>query len=284
MHSLTENTARRDKSGHINRRLFIERFVLALGIYPVGLRLLGSSGLAAAPAQSGSGNIESADVKYPGDGATLQGYLSRPKGKGPFPGVIIVHHNLGLVEHFRGVSRRLASQGYAALAVDLLSRQGGTGAFATADTATKAFQNVKNEGVISDLDAAYQYLDSNSVVKKDDIAIMGFAAGAQKTFLYVTTNPKLKAAVIYYGSAPPDDQLARIQCPVLEIVGDKDTRFAPAVPVIQEKMKQLGKSYEWKIYPGADHDFFDDTDERYNEAAAKESWTVVLDFLKRNLG
>jgi len=284
VHFLTKNTAIRDKSEHINRRLFIERFVLPLGIYPIGLRLLGSSALAAAPAQSGSGNIESTDVKYPGDGVTLQGYLSRPKGKGRFPGVILVHHNRGLIEHFRDVSRRLASQGYVALAVDLLSRQGGTAALATPDAVTKAFQKENDELLISDLDAAYRYMNSNSAVKKDDIAILGFAAGAQKTFLYVTTNPKLKAAVIYYGSAPPDDKLARIQCPVLEIVGDKDTRFAPAVPVIQGKMKQLGKSYEWRIYPGADHDFFEDTDERYNEAAAKESWTVVLDFLKRNLG
>ena len=103
-------------------------------------------------------------------------------------------------------------------------------------------------------------MDSNSAVKKDDIGIIGFAIGGHNSFLYVTTNPKLKAAVIYYGSAPPDDKLARIQCPVLEIVGDKDARFAPAVPVLQEKMKELGKSYEWKIYPGADHDFFDDSE------------------------
>jgi carboxymethylenebutenolidase len=282
MYRLIRDTDQRDKSEHLNRRLFIQRFVLVLGIYPQAIRLLGQSALGAG--QLGSDNIESADLKYPGDGATLHGYLSRPKEKGPFPGVIIVHHNGGFTEHFRGVARRLASQGYSALAVDLLSRQGGTGAFATSDAITKAFQKVKDEVMISDLDAAYQYMNSNSVVKKDDIAIMGFAAGAQKAFLYVTTNPKLKAAVIYYGSAPPDDKLARIQCPVLEIVGDKDPRFAPAIPVVQEKMKQLGKSYEWKEYPGADHNFFDDTDERYNEAAAKESWTVVLEFLKRNLG
>jgi carboxymethylenebutenolidase len=283
VHSLAEHTPRRDQSENINRRSFIERFALALGIYPVRLGLLRDSALAAL-AQTGSGNIESADMKYPGDGATLQGYLSRPKGKEPFPGIIIVHKNLGLVEHFRGVSRRLASQGYAALAVDLLSRQGGTSAFPTAEATTKALQNVKDDGAISDLDAAYRYMDSNSAVKKDDIGIIGFAIGGHNSFLYATTNPKLKAAVIYYGSAPSDDKLARIQCPVLEIVGDKDTRFAPAVPVIQEKMKELGKSYESKIYPGADHDFFDDTGERYNEAAAKESWTVVLDFLKRSLG
>jgi carboxymethylenebutenolidase len=282
MYWLAKATNERDRPECFHRRLFIEWFALALGSYPPALGLLGRSTLAAA--QTGSDNIQSGTVKYPGDGVTLEGYLSRPKGKGPFPAVIIVHHNRGLIEHFLDVSRRLASQGYAALAVDLLSRQGGTAAFATPDAATKAFQKENDDALISDLNAAYQYLNSNSAVKNNDIAIMGFAAGGQKTFLYVTTNPKLKAAIIYYGSAPPDDKLARIQCPVLEIVGDKDARFAPAVPVLQEKMKELGKSYEWKIYPGVDHDFFEDSDERYNEAAAKESWAVVLEFLKRNLG
>ena len=178
----------------------------------------------------------------------------------------------------------MASAGYAALAVDLLSRQGGTSAFTTKEEVTKAYQNVKDDGALSDLDAAYRYMDSNSAVKKGDIAIMGFAPGGQKSFLYATTNPKLKAAVIYYSSAPSDDKLAKIQCPVLELVGDKDKRFAPAVPVIQEKMKQLGKSYESQIYPGADHDFFDKANENYNGEVSKESWAVVLDFLKRNLG
>jgi carboxymethylenebutenolidase len=112
---------------------------------------------------------------------------------------------------------------------------------------------------------------------------MAFEEGGQKALLWATTNPKLKAAVIYYGSAPPDDKLAQIQCPVIEFVGDKDARIAPVVPVLQEKMKQLGKSFESKTYPGVDHGFFDETGERYNEAAASDSWTLVLDFLKRNL-
>lgn len=285
MDSHMERTVRQNNSGHIDRRLFIERLIVALGLCPLGFRLLERGALAAAPAQSeSSANIESADVTYPGDGATLQGYLSRPKGKRPFPGVIIVHKNLGLEEQFRDVSRRLASHGYAALAIDLLSRQGGTSAFTTPPDAEKAYQNVKDDAAVRDFDSAYRYMDSNSIVKKDDIAIMGFAPGGKQTFLYAAMNPKLKAAVIYYGSAPSDDKLAGIQCPVLELVGDKDKRFAPAVPDLQEKMSKLGKSYEAKIYPGADHDFFDTASPNYNEAAAKESWTVVLGFLKKNLG
>lgn len=284
MQALTKKVTKSDNSQHISRRLFVGRFVLAVGFCPVGLSLLRSSALAALPAQSESGNIDSADVKYPGDGATLLGYLSRPKGKGPFPGIMIVDRNLDLIENGRAVSRLLAAQGYAALTVDLLSRQGGSSAFPTLDAASKARRNVTDDIALSDLKSAYQYMDTNSAVKKDDIAIVGFELGGQKSFLYATMNPKLKAAVIYYGSTPDDDKLAHIQCPVLELVGGKDTRIAPLIPVIQEKMKRLGKSYEAKIYPTADHGFFDDTREGYNEDVKQESWLVVLDFLKRNLG
>ena len=284
MDSLTENIAGQEKLAKLNRRSFIERFVLALGVCPVSLSLLGRGALAATPAQSVLDNIESTAVNYPGDGSELQAYLSHPKGKGPFPGVILIDRYLNLEDHIRGVSRRLASEGYAVLAVDFLSRQGGTSAFAAGDAQRKALRNVTEAEALNDLGASYQYLDSNPVVKKNDIAIMGFEEGGQKGLLYATTNPKLKAAVIYYGSAPSDDKLAQIQCPVLELVGDKDTRIAPTVPVTQEKMKQLGKSYESKIYPGVDHVFFDETGERYNEAATKDSWTLVLGFLKRNLG
>lgn len=283
MHPLTSTVSRLDRSERVSRRCFIERFLLALGICPVGLNLLGSGVSAAAPSPSVSADVESKDVKYSGDGIMLQGYLSHPKGKGPFPGVIVVDKYLNLVEHGRDVSRRLASAGYAALTADLLSRLGGTSAFATPEAQRKALRSMKNEDELKDLDASYEFMNSNSVVKKDDIAILGFEEGGQRSFLYATANPKLKAAVIYYGTAPSDDKLAQIQCPVLELVGDKDARVAPTVPVAQEKMKQLGKIYESKIYPGVDHAFFDETGERYNEAAARESWVVVLDFLKRNL-
>lgn len=289
MHPLTKTISRpeyHEQIGHreqVSRRLFIERFLLAIGIYPAGLTLLGSTAFAAIPAQPASGDLVSADVKYPGDGGDLQAYLSHPKGKGPFPGIILVDRYLNLEDHIRGVARRLASEGYAVLAIDFLSRQGGTAAFTTNEEQRKALRNVTEAEALNDLSASFKYMDSNSIVKKNDIGIMAFEEGGQKSLLYATMNPKLKAAVIYYGSAPPDDKLAQIQCPVLEFVGDKDTRIAPVVPVLQEKMKQLGKSFESKTYPGVDHGFFDETGERYNEAAANDSWTLVLEFLKRNL-
>src|SRR5581483_5963681 len=112
---------------------------------------------------------------------------------------------------------------------DLLSRQGGTASFATPDDATKAFGNVKDEDVVKDLDAAYQYLQSNAAVKKDDCAVWGFCWGGQRSFLYATANPKLKAAVVFYGTPPPDDKMANIKAPVLANYGSEDARVTSTV-------------------------------------------------------
>src|SRR5271156_3888800 len=96
MHPLTRIVSRPDRCERASRRLFIERFLLAIGIYPVGLTLLGSAAFAATPAQSGSGDLVSTDVEYLGDGGDIQAYLSHPKGNGPFPGIILVDRYLNL--------------------------------------------------------------------------------------------------------------------------------------------------------------------------------------------
>jgi len=276
------------ESGRINRRLFFQRLIGVVGTYAVAHHVLETTGLAMSllsPQESGAANVESTAVKYPAAGLTMEGYLSRPNGAGPFPAVIVIHENRGLNDHIRDVVRRLAAQGYAALAVDLLSRQGGTASFATPDDASKAFQNIQDDEVIRGLNSSYNYLNSNAAVKKDTLAVMGFCWGGQRSFLYATANPKLKAAVVFYGSPPPEEKLAQIQAPVLGNYGEQDTRITSTVPAIQEKMNSLGKIYEAKVYPGAPHAFFNDTNtQRYNEAAAKDAWERTLAFLKKHLG
>lgn len=276
------------RSGKINRRIFFERLIAVLGTYPLAHHFLEQSGLAMSllsPAESDAANVDSSAVKYSSEGATIEGYFSKPKGRGPFPAVILIHENRGLNDHIRDVARRLAGQGYATLAPDLLSRQGGTASFASPEDATKAFQSVKDDDVVRDLNAAYDYLNKNVSVKKDNIAVMGFCWGGQRSFLYATANPKLKAAVVFYGTPPSDDKMAQIKCPVLGNYGETDTRVTSTVAGTIEKMKELGKSYDPKIYPGAPHAFFNDTNANaYNEAAAKDAWPRVLGFLKKNLG
>ena len=283
-----EQLAGEYRSGKIHRRIFLERMIAVLGSCSLAQHFLETCGWALSllsPQESQAAGVHSTAVTYPGEGATLQGYLSRPPTGGPFPGVLLIHENRGLNEHIRNVARRIAAQGFGVLAVDQLSRQGGTAAFATPEDATATFQALADDQVVEDMDAAYRYLTSHAAVQRDWIAVWGFCWGGQRAFLYATANPNLEAAVVFYGSPPPQEKLADIQCPILGNYGETDTRITSTVPTVEAAMKELGKSYDAKVYPGAAHAFFNDTNpQRYNEAAAKDAWARSIAFLKKNLG
>ena len=282
-----ETLAAEYRARRIDRRIFLERLIAVVGSYPLAHHLLETTGWAntlLSQAESERMGIESMPVKYPGQGATLEGYLSRPKGNGPFPALIVIHENRGLNEHVRDVARRYAAEGFVALAVDQLSRQGGTASFASPDAARDAIGTLNDDQIVADLDAAYKYLESHSAVRKDRIGVTGFCWGGQRTFLYATANPNLKAAAVFYGTTPPEEKLANIKCPVLANYGETDTRITSKVPETEALMKKYGKSYDPKIYPGAAHAFFNDTGQAYNEAAAKDAWARTLAFFRKNLG
>ena len=275
------------RSGEISRRGFLERLVAICGTYPLAHHLLETNGMAMSllsQAESARAGLASTMVKYPAEGATLEGYLSRPGEGGPFPAVLVIHENRGLNEHIRDVVRRLATEGFVALAPDLLSRQGGTASFADPDAAREGIGTLKDDPVIADLQAAYAYLQSHARVRRDRIGVLGFCWGGQRSFLYATANPDLKAAVVFYGSTPPEERLTDIQCPVLGNYGGTDTRISSQVPQTEASMQRLGKRFDAKVYPGAGHAFFNDTGDRYHEAAAQDAWSRTLRFLKELLG
>jgi carboxymethylenebutenolidase len=157
---------------------------------------------------------EAFDVKYPGRGATLEGYLARPIEGRPFPAVIVIHDELGLTEREREAARTLAREGFAALAVDQLSRKGGTASFLTPDAARAAVGTLADQQVISDLEAARNYLAAHAAVRKDAIGVAGFGWSGQRALRYAAENPHLKAVVVFGSSAPQEEHLKSIQCPV----------------------------------------------------------------------
>ena len=285
--SRLETLAKQYRAHTINRRVFMERLIAVMGSYPLAHHFLETSGWAESLLslqESEASDVESTAVQYPGEGATLQGYLSRPKGAGPFPAVIVIHENRGLNEHIRDVARRYAAEGFVALAVDQLSRKGGAASFGSPDEAREAIGTLTDDQVVEDLDAVFEYLQSHAAVGRDRIGVVGFCWGGQRSFLYATANPNLKAAVVFYGSTPPEEKLAQIQCAVLANYGETDTRITSRVPETAATMQRLGKTFDYKIYPGAAHAFFNDTGSNYNEAAAKDAWTRTLQFFRKQLG
>jgi carboxymethylenebutenolidase len=275
------------RGGEIDRRLFLARLIGVTGSMAAAHALLETTGLAStlvSDVESQKIDVMSDTVVYKGDdGATIGGYASAPKGSAKHPGVLVIHENRGLNDHTRDVARRFAAEGFVALAPDILARKGGTGSFASPDAAREAIGTVSPEQAIADLKSGLAFLDAHARVEKGRLGSVGFCWGGARSFLLAAESERLKAAVVFYGSAPPPEKIAAVRVPVLGLYGATDERITSKVPETAEMMKKAGKSYDYKIYEGAGHAFFNDTGERYDAAAAKDAWPRAVAFLRKNL-
>ena len=233
------------------------------------------------PTQEGAA-IESSDVQLPGDDADLLAYLARPAGEGSYPVVLVCHENRGLTEHIQDVTRRLASAGYVALAVDLLSRHGGTSTLNPNDV-PGLLGNTPPEQFVKDFLSGWRYLQDQPFAQADRVGMVGFCFGGGVTWLVATRMPELRAAVPFYGPHPPVDDVQNIQAAVLAIYAESDQRINQGIPAIEEAMQDHGKIYEKVIYPDTEHAFHNDTGPRYNPEAARDAWSKTLQWFERYL-
>ena len=226
-------------------------------------------------------SITAADVSFPGEGATILGYLAQPKAGGPVPAVLVCHEIFGLTEHIRDVTRRLARAGYVGLAVDLLSRDGGTAKVDSSQTGARLTADPGQK--VADFQAGLRYLQTLAVVAKGSSGMIGFCYGGGITWLAATAIPELKAAVPFYGTNPPLADVPKINAAVLAIYGGNDTRVDAGIPAIEAAMQQNHKIFEKQVYAGANHAFHNDTGPSWNEQAAYDAWAKTLDWLKKYL-
>ena len=232
------------------------------------------------PAIQGGAGIETQDVTIPVQGGELKAYLARPEGDGRRPSVLAIHENRGLVDHIKDCARRLAAAGYVALAPDLLSRQGGTGAFAETADATAALGKSDPDENTRDLLAALDWLAQNQHVDGNRLAVTGWCMGGGYTWRVATqAGGRIKAAVPWYGPNPPSDA-DKIEAPVFAIYGALDERINAGIPAISEQMWKNNKTFALKVYPGAQHAFNNDQNpERHNAEQAPIAWNDMLYFL-----
>ncbi|MBN1450487.1 MAG: dienelactone hydrolase family protein [Anaerolineales bacterium] len=225
-------------------------------------------------------SIEAGPVEFSGDGATLLGYLARPSGDGSKPVILVCHENRGLTPHIEDVTRRLAMAGYVALAVDLLSRQGGSPQVGESNV-PGALGNIDPSQFVSDFRSGWAYLGEQPFADAERVGMVGFCFGGGVTWLMAVEMPELKAAVPFYGPPPPEEDLPRIQAAVLAIYGELDGRITGTAERIEAAMLANGKVFEKEIYPNADHAFHNDTSTRYNAEAATAAWARTLDWFGR---
>jgi carboxymethylenebutenolidase len=276
------------RDGKISRREFIRQTLVLTGSLAAAISLIDAplfSSAYAAQVDPGDPGLTSTDVKFAAeDGATVGAYLTRPKADGKFPAVIVIHENRGVNDHIRDVARRLAKAGYVALAPDLLSRQGGAASFASVEAAMDGIRKLDDDTIAKDLAGAAGFLKAQNFVRPK-IGVIGFCWGGGRALMFTTRNKDLAASVIYYGSNPSNlDDVKNITAPVLGQYGGADERVTSGAPKLEEAMKKYGKSFEYKIYPGAAHSFNNDTSAgSYREEAAREAWALTLAFFGKHL-
>lgn len=224
-------------------------------------------------------DIEARMVDFDSKGAKIMAYLAKPRGNGPFPIAMICHENRGLVEHIKDVARRAAKVGYAGLAIDLLSREGGTEVVGA--NVPGVLGNTPPQRFVDDFAAGIVYMQSQPFVAKDRIGMFGFCFGGGVTWRCATQIAELRAAVPFYGPNPPLADVPKIRAAVLAIYGGTDARINAGIPEIEAAMKQNNKVFEKLVYEGAGHAFHNDTGANYNATAARDAWAKTVAWLDK---
>ena len=221
-------------------------------------------------------------VSYKSGDETVQALLYAPAGKGPFPGLIVVHEYWGLNDWVKEQASKLADQGYEALAIDLYRGKVAT----TPDLAHELMRGVPDDRAKRDLHAAFEFLQSQPNVKKNRIGAIGWCMGGGYSLDVALQEPTLAADVIHYGHLATDPEaLNKIHAAILGIFGGKDQGIPPeSVKNFEATLKRLGKRGEIKIYPDAGHAFENPNNKAgYRPDDAADAWKRTITFLADTL-
>ncbi len=221
--------------------------------------------------------------------AAMPAHLAEPEGKGPFPGVVVIMEAFGLSPHICDIANRLAGEGYVALAPDFYYRDlpDNKADYDQLERAIGLMQKVDDEKFVDDMRATLSFLRSRENVGEQKLGVTGFCMGGRLSFLTACALPdEIAASAPFYGGGIVNHlpQADRVRCPLTLFFGEKDA-YIPLEQVTQidTKLKELGKDYRLKTYPGAEHGFFCSERESYQEVAARDAWKTLLSFFSTNL-
>ncbi len=262
------------------------------------------------------------EVKIPSQGRELDCYIAYPPRRaGKSPALVVIHEIFGPEAHIRGVARRFAAEGYVSAAPNLFTGElqrlltpqniayamqafaqappdlrrnpAKLAEFAASQPAERrpvleAFGKISTPPVqasfAQDLKAVTRYLATLPEVAADRIGSVGFCFGGAMSGRLATVDPDLRAAVIFYGQNPPLADVPRIRARVLGLYGNEDPGITSTVPELAEAMRQAGNRFDYHVYPGAKHAFFNDTRPNYHKESAEDAWNRVTRFFAETLG
>ena len=270
----------------LDRRGFMEKLAKLAGsgaAAAVLAPMLAASSAQAAMVEEADARLDVSNVTYPGSGGEMKGYLVLPKERaGKLPGVVVIHENRGINAHIKDLARRMALEGFAALAPDFLSPIGGTPE--NEDTARDMIGKLDRGQTIANAAASVVFLKGHEAAN-GKAGAMGFCWGGGLVNSLAVSDPGLAAGVAYYGRQAAASDVPKITAPLMLHYGGLDERINAGIPEFEAALKSAGKTYELFIYDGANHAFNNDTSEaRYDKAAADLAWGRTVAFLKKHAG
>ncbi len=270
----------------LDRRGFMEKLAKLAGSGAAAAAiapLLAANSAQAALVAEGDQRVAAEDIAYPGSSGEMKGYLAKPAGAAAkLPTVIVVHENRGLNPHIRDVARRLALEGFVALAPDFLSPLGGTPS--EEDKAREMFGQLPAGQATADGVATIAFLGAHEA-GNGKVGAVGFCWGGGTVNDMAVASPELDAGVAYYGRQPKTEDVAKIQAAMLLHYAGLDERINAGIDAYRSALEAAGKTFEIHVYDGVNHAFNNDTSAaRYDKAAADLAWGRTVTFLKDRLG
>lgn len=269
----------------LDRRGFMEQLTRLAGSGAAAAAiapLIGADAAQAAMVAADDPRLLSEEAAWPGEGGEMRGYLVRPvESMEKVPAVIVIHENRGLNEHIRDVARRVALEGFVALAPDFLSPAGGTPT--DEDKAREMIGQLDAERTTANAASTIGFLRGGGL-STGAVGAVGFCWGGGLVNRMAVAAPELKAAVAYYGAQPKAEDVAKIKAALLLHYAGLDERINAGIPAYEAALKAAGANYTIHVYDGVNHAFNNDTAAaRYDEAAAKLAWERTITFLRAKL-
>jgi carboxymethylenebutenolidase len=230
----------------------------------------------------GAAGLTTATVRLAAGGTEISGYLARPESGAAGPAVLVCHENRGLTPHIQDVARRFAKAGYAALALDLLSREGGTAGL-DSDAVSGALTSAGTARHVGDFAAGFEYLQSQDFVDSGRIAMNGYCFGGGITWQAATELPGLKATAAFYGPAPDLSKVPAIKAAALGVYAELDQRITGDLPGLRDALAATTVTHELTVYPGVNHAFHNDTGDRYDQTQATAAWDGMLSWFEEHV-
>ncbi len=269
----------------LDRRKFMEKLTLLAGSGAAAATiapLLAASNAQAAMVEEADERLVTETVSYPGAKGEMKGYLVRPKDASASLGsVIVIHENRGLNGHIRDVARRVALEGFVALAPDFLSPQGGTPN--DEDKAREMFSGLDMAATVANAEATRAWLAKREGAN-GKVGAVGFCWGGGLVNRLATKSEGLNAGVAYYGAQPPVEDVPAIRAPLMLHYGGLDERINAGIDAYRKALEANGKQFEIFVYDGVNHAFNNDTSSaRYDKKAADLAWGRTIAFFRKTL-